>query len=111
MSLYLVLKIIISGVLVGVVTEISKKYTIIGGLIAAMPLTTLLAILWLYFETKDLSLIGTFSRSVFFGIFPTLMFFLPAMFLFKKDNNFFVVLLICFLSFGVGAYFHHLYVK
>lgn len=111
MSLFLIVKIVVSGLIIGLVTEISKKYTIAGGLIAAMPLTTLLAIIWLYVETKDLSLIGEFSRSVFWGIFPALMFFLPAMFLFKKEANFFVVLTICFLSFGVGAFFHHMLVK
>lgn len=111
MSLFLIVKIVVSGLIIGLVTEISKKYTITGGLIAAMPLTTLLAIIWLYVETKDLSLIREFSRSVFWGIFPALMFFLPAMFLFKKEANFFVVLTICFLSFGVGAFFHHILVK
>lgn len=111
MNMFFLVKVITSGIIIGIVTEISKKYTLTGGLIAAMPLTTLISLIWLYVETKDMSLLAEFSKSVFWGIFPALMFFLPAMFLFKKGYNFYFILFACFCCFGVGAYLHQTLLK
>ncbi|MEW5819202.1 MAG: DUF3147 family protein [Cyanobacteriota bacterium] len=111
MSAFLVFKIILSGVIIGVITEISKKYTLLGGLIAAMPLTTLLSLFWIYYESRDYNLLANFSKSVFWGIFPTLLFFIPLIFLFKKEVNFYLVLLAGFTAFAIGAYFHQTLLK
>lgn len=99
-------KVLISAVIIALVTEIAKKHVSLGGLVAAMPITTLLSICWLYYEKKDLVLLSDFSKSVFWGVFPTLMFFIPAIFLFKKGWNFYLVMSISFIFLGIGAYFH-----
>jgi len=106
MTLFFVIKVIISAVIIATVSEIAQRYVSIGGLIAAMPLTTLLSLIWLYYERKDLNLLSDFSKSVFWGIFPTLLFFIPAIFLFKKGINFYLVIFISTLCFLAGAYVH-----
>jgi uncharacterized membrane protein (GlpM family) len=105
-SPFFITKILISAIIIAFVSEISKRYTVLGGLIAAMPLTTLLSMIWLYYEKKDLALLSDFTKSVFWGIFPSLLFFIPAIWLFKKGCNFYLTLFISFLFYGVGAYFH-----
>lgn len=106
MTIFFVIKILVSAVIIALVTEIAKKHTSLGGLIAAMPITTLIAIFWLYYEKKDLALLSDFSKAVFWGIFPTLLFFIPAIYLFKKGYNFYLVIFISFICLGIGAYFH-----
>lgn len=105
-SPFFITKIFVSAIIIAVVSEISKRYTAVGGLLAAMPLTTLLSIVWLYYEKKDLALLSDFTKAVFWGVFPSLLFFIPAMFMFKKGYNFYLTLFISFLFYGVGVYFH-----
>ena len=107
---FIIIKIIITALLIVLVTEIAKRHTSLGGLIAAMPITTLLSLMWLYYEKKDLALLSDFTRAIFWGIFPTLLFFIPAIFLFKKGWNFYLVLGISFTCLGIGAYIHQRFV-
>ena len=56
--LYYSLKVIVSAVLIVAVSEISKRSTLAGGLLASLPLVSLLAMIWLYVETKDSQAVG-----------------------------------------------------
>lgn len=105
-SPFFITKILVSAIIIAFVSEISKRYTAVGGLIAAMPLTTLLTLFWLYYEKKDMVLLSNFTKAVFWGVFPSLLFFIPAMWLFKKGYNFYFTLFVSFVFYGVGAYFH-----
>jgi hypothetical protein len=78
----------------------------LGGLIAAMPLTTLLALIWLYAETGDYQLAHTFTRSVLFAIIPTIFFFITALYLFKRGTSFITILLVSFIIFLGAAAVH-----
>ena len=49
MSLY-IYKILITGIIIVLVTEIAKINDRLGALIAAMPITTFLVLIWLHFE-------------------------------------------------------------
>jgi len=106
MNILFIIKTIISALIIAVVTEIAKRNPIMGGLIAAMPITTLISVVWLYYEKKDLPLISEFMHSVFWGMFPTLLFFIPALFLFKRGINFYFVITLCFISLGIGIIFY-----
>ncbi|EPY16404.1 4-amino-4-deoxy-L-arabinose transferase [Strigomonas culicis] len=50
LTLFVVLKYIVTSFLIVVISEVAKKYDRIGGLIAALPLVTILALIWLYVE-------------------------------------------------------------
>jgi len=106
MTAFFLVKVLISAIIIASVSEIAKRYTSLGGLIAAMPLTTLLSLCWLYYDKKDLNLLSDFSKAVFWGIFPTLLFFIPAIFLFKKGYNFYFVMSISMFCLLIGAYIH-----
>lgn len=106
LSAFFITKIFVSAIIIALISEISKRYTELGGLIAAMPLTTLLSMIWLYYENRDLSLLSNFTKAVFWGVFPSLLFFIPAMWLFKKGYNFYLTLFISFVFYAIGAYFH-----
>ena len=74
--MYIGLKILITALIVVVVSEISRRSTIIAGLIASIQLTSLLAIIWIYFETSDLENIKNLSSNILLMIPPSLTFFI-----------------------------------
>ena len=51
--MYLLIKTLISAIVIVAVSEIAKKYTWFAAIIVSIPLTSLLAFIWLYFDTKD----------------------------------------------------------
>jgi hypothetical protein len=70
--LYLLIKAAISGVIVAAVSEIARRYPGWGGLVASLPLTSLLAMIWLWRDTGDSERVAALSVS-------TIWFFLPSM--------------------------------
>ena len=51
--LWLVIKSLISGVLVGIVSEAAKRSAAMGALVASLPIVSVLGMVWLWQETKD----------------------------------------------------------
>lgn len=74
--LYTALKVAITACVVVAIAEVSKRSTAFGGLIASLPLTSLLAFLWLYGETGDTEKIASLSVSIFWYVLPSLVLFL-----------------------------------
>jgi len=103
---FFLVKVIVSALIIAGVSELAKKLPSLGGLIAAMPLTTLLALIWLYADTGDYQLAVDFTRSVLFAIIPTTIFFISALFLFKRGVPFVLVLLLSFVVFALAAVVH-----
>ena len=69
-------KLVITAALIVLITEVAKLSDKFGGLIAALPVTTLLVILWMHFEGQpDQKISSHISYNIFFVI-PTLPMFL-----------------------------------
>lgn len=94
MNIFFIVKILISACIIAIVSEIAKKFPSVGGLIAAMPLTTLLSAFWIYYENKDISLISAFLMSVVIGTLISFIFFISAIFFIKKGINFYLTLVL-----------------
>ncbi len=105
---FFAVKILVSALIIAGVSEVAKKMPSFGGLIAAMPLTTLLALIWLYAETGNYSLAQSFTRSVLFAIIPTIFFFITALALFRKGVPFFLVIVLSFVVY-IGTALVHQY--
>ncbi len=69
------LKTLISAVLIATVSELSKRSSLMGGLLASLPLTTVLALIWLYLDTRSPEKAAALSMSVFWLVLPSLAFF------------------------------------
>jgi hypothetical protein len=78
---YLIIKAALSGVIVMLVSEVARRSPGLGGLIASLPLVSVLAVIWLWRDTADVERIATQLQSTFWYILPTLPMFLamPAM--------------------------------
>ena len=91
---YYVIKVLISAGLIVAISEISKRNTIIGGILASVPLISVISIIWLYMETKDVERISQFSTSVFWLVIPSLSLFVVLPLLLRAKIDFYLSLLI-----------------
>jgi len=87
------LKTVISAVLIVAIAEVSKRIPWIGGLIASLPLTSLLAMVWLYKDTHNAPQVGALATSIFWMVLPSLALFVVLPFLIKKEVPFYWALL------------------
>ncbi len=88
--MYLIIKTLISALVIVAVSEIAKKYTWAAAVIVSIPLTSLLAFIWLYFDTKDTQKVIDLSLSTIVMTLPSIIFFLilPLMLKLKYSFNF-----------------------
>jgi uncharacterized membrane protein (GlpM family) len=104
MTLYL-LKVLISALVIVAVTELSKRGgTFWGGVLASLPLTSLLAFIWLYAETSDAMRVAALSRSIFWMVIPSLTLFVAVPLLLRRGVAFAFALPIS-IAVMVAAYF------
>ncbi len=85
---YTLLKLVISAAVLVAVSEISKRSSFIGGLVASLPLTSLLAIMWLWKDTHDTTKIASLSTSIFWMVLPSLVLFIALPLLLKRGVMF-----------------------
>jgi hypothetical protein len=70
------IKILISAVLIGGISEIARRNSNAAALLASLPLVALLSMIWIYHDTHDVARIAGFSRGVFWYVLPSLILFL-----------------------------------
>ncbi|CAN7288149.1 DUF3147 family protein [Rossellomorea sp. LjRoot5] len=93
--MYVMAKIIVSAIVIGVVTEISRRFPSYGGIIAALPLVSLLSIIWLYVQGEQSTEISKFALGVLWG-FPATAFLLVIVYVAIQHS------INLFLSIGIG---------
>ena len=67
------LKIALSALILVVVAEVAKRTTFWAAALASLPLTSVLAFVWLYLDTGDVQKIVTLSGSIFWLVLPSLL--------------------------------------
>ena len=87
---YYTLKIVVTTVLVVVVSEVAKRSTLTGAILASIPIVSVLAMIWLYIDTKDVEKISTLSTSIFWLVVPSLSLFISLPILLKQGINFYI---------------------
>jgi len=90
--IFQIVKIFLTAVIIALISYIGKRYTTAGAILASLPLTSLLAIIWLYVETGDLQNISKLSGTVFWMVIPSLVFFVSLPFFLKLKLNFWLSL-------------------
>jgi len=86
---YYIFKIIISAILVVLVSEIAKRSSLLGGIFASIPLISVMAMIWLYIDTKDVTQISALAASVFWLVIPSLALFISLPLLLKNGIGFY----------------------
>lgn len=81
---YTILKVAISAIIIVAISEIGQRSSLLGGLLASLPLTSLLAFIWLYVDTRDVQQVAALSNSIFWLVLPSLTFFIVFPLLLKR---------------------------
>ena len=91
---YYTLKILVSALLIVSISEIAKRNSGFGALLASLPLTSLLAMLWMHFEGVETDKIGELSQQIFWLVLPSLVLFLTFPLLLKQGLGFWLSLIL-----------------
>ena len=86
--LYLIIKAALSGIIVAAVSEIARRYPSWGGLVASLPLTSLLAMLWLYRDSHEPERVAELSLSTIWFIVPSVPLFIALPMLIRSGVGF-----------------------
>jgi len=78
---YLFIKAALSGILIAIISEVAKRYPGFGGLIASLPLVSVLGMIWLWRDKPDAINMAAHAEATFWFVLPSLPMFLliPAM--------------------------------
>jgi len=69
---WLLTKYAVTALVVVLISEVAKRSDRLGGLIAALPLVTLLTLIWLYVEQQPAEKIANHAYYTFWYVLPTL---------------------------------------
>ena len=87
---YYVFKVAITALLIVAIAEISKRSSLIGALLASVPLISVLAMVWLYIDTRDSDKVAALASSVFWLVLPSLALFIALPLMLKQGYNFYL---------------------
>lgn len=76
MMAWLITKYLLTAAVVVLVSEAARRSGRLGSFLAALPLVTLLALIWLHVEQQPPEKIASFARYTFWYVIPTLPMFL-----------------------------------
>jgi hypothetical protein len=70
------IKTLISACLITAIASLSRQYPGLGGLLASLPLVSVLGMCWLWGDTRDPKLLATHAEATFWFVLPSLPMFL-----------------------------------
>ncbi|MDD5229408.1 MAG: DUF3147 family protein [Methylococcales bacterium] len=86
------LKIAISATLLVAISELAKRSSFLGAALASIPLTSLLAFVWLYLDSRNVEKVAALSQGIFWLVLPSLALFIVLPLLLRVGVNFWLSL-------------------
>ena len=71
----LLLKAVLSGAIVALASEVARRSSVLAAVLVSLPLTSILALIWLYRDTGDARETAELAQSILWVIVPSLLFF------------------------------------
>jgi hypothetical protein len=65
----------LSGVIVAVASEVARRSSLVGAVIVSLPLVSILALVWLWRDTRDVDEVAALSWSILLVVVPSVVFF------------------------------------
>ncbi len=102
-----IIKLLISVAIIIVCTQIGRKLPSLSGLIATMPIISVIILVWIYTDNPgDFRLMENFTKAALWGILPSILFFIVAYICFMRHYHIGIVLCASFGTWLMGAFFH-----
>lgn len=67
-----IIKVLTTSVLVVAASEAAKRNVLVGAILASLPLTSLLAMMWVWLDTRDAEKVAALANGIFWLILPSL---------------------------------------
>lgn len=83
--LQVILKVIITSVLVVAIAEVAKRSSLLAAILASLPLTSMLAMIWLYLDTGDAEQVASLAGGIFWLVLPSLVLFVALPLMLRAD--------------------------
>lgn len=68
-------KVVLSALVIAAVSELGRRFTLLGAILASLPLTSIVALTWLYLDERDAAPVIDLSVGIFWAVLPSLLFF------------------------------------
>ena len=88
MSAMLALRALISGILIAIVSVVSRRLPGLGALIASLPLISVLGMIWLWNDKPDAENMARHAEATFYYVIPSLPMFLLIPMLLRRGISF-----------------------
>ena len=105
---YYIFKVVITGIIVVIITEIAKFNLKLAALITAMPIVTLLCIFWMYYEGIEKKEISEYVFNTLKYLITTIPMFVLFPILIER-TNFYITVFLCCLSIILLIYLLNFY--
>ncbi|WP_257348422.1 DUF3147 family protein [Pseudalkalibacillus decolorationis] len=92
--MFTLIKVVVSALLIGFITWLARLFPTYGGYIAALPLVSLLSLVWLYVQGETHNELSQFITSVLLGFPATALMLFIVLQLIKSSTPIFVCLLV-----------------
>lgn len=100
---YYIVKIVITTTLIVLISEIARRSSFIAALLASIPIVSVLAMIWLYVDTRDVDKVSGLATSVFWLVIPSLALFIALPLLLKQGINFYLSMFVA-IAITMGCY-------
>lgn len=96
--LWLISKYAITAFMVVLISEVAKRSDRLGGLLAALPLVTVLVLIWMKLEGQTQEKISAHAWYTFWYVIPTLPMFILFPFLYQRAGFWLTLLIACAIT-------------
>lgn len=97
--LYLLIKAVLSGMIIAIISEVAKRSPGFGALIASLPLISVFGMIWLWRDTHDPVRMASHVQATFWFVLPSLPMFLLIPIMIRQGISFWTALTVgCVLT-------------
>lgn len=86
--LYFIVKATLSGLIVAAASEVARRWPGVGGLVASLPLVSVLGMIWLWRDTGDAQKLADHAMGTFWFVVPSLPMFVIIPLLLRRGVGF-----------------------
>ena len=109
--IYLLSKTILTAIIIIIVSEVAKRSSLLAAIIISIPLTSVLAFIWIFWESRDTEKIINLSYNTMIMTIPSFVFFITFPVMLKFKFNFSISIIISILTTSMTYYIFIYFLK
>jgi len=110
-KMFFIFKVFLSALIIAGASWLSGKNPKLAGFLVALPLVTLIVLIFSYIEHKNAVTTITFAKSILVGVTVSYLFFIPFFFAKSLNMNFWLIYFIGLILLIIGYFIHKYFVS